>query len=87
MKVHQDMGEIFKIAQELFLQLYSGSRLSLRLVGVKVSDLVRNRPLSLFEPYSERREKLGAAVDQVREKYGRSLPPSWWSLAWATIFV
>jgi len=66
----QDMGEIFKIAQELFLQLYSGSRLSLRLVGVKVSDLVRNRPLSLFEPYSERRERLGAAVDQVREKYG-----------------
>ena len=66
----QDMGEIFKIAQELFLQLYSGSRLSLRLVGVKVSDLVRNRPLSLFEPYSERQERLGAAVDQVREKYG-----------------
>lgn len=66
----QDMGEIFKIAQELFLPLYSGSRLSLRLVGVKVSDLVRNRPLSLFEPYSERRERLGAAVDQVREKYG-----------------
>ena len=66
----QDMGEIFTIAQELFLQLYSGSRLSLRLVGVKASDLVRNRPLSLFEPYSERRERLGAAVDQVREKYG-----------------
>jgi DNA polymerase-4 len=66
----QDMEEIFKIAQELFLQLYSGSRLSLRLVGVKVSDLVRNRPLSLFEPYSERRERLGSAVDQVREKYG-----------------
>ena len=66
----QEMGEIFRIAQELFLQLYSGSRLSLRLVGVKVSDLVRDRPLSLFEPYSERREKLGSAVDQVREKYG-----------------
>ena len=66
----QDMGEIFKIAQELFLQLYSGSRLSLRLVGVKVSDLVRTRPLSLFEPYSERQERLGVAVDQVREKYG-----------------
>jgi DNA polymerase-4 len=66
----QEMGEIFRIAQELFLQLYSGSRLSLRLVGVKVSDLVRNRPLSLFEPYSERRERLGSAVDQVREKYG-----------------
>jgi DNA polymerase-4 len=37
---------------------------------VKASDLVRARPLSLFEPYSDRQERLGAAVDQVREKYG-----------------
>ncbi len=66
----QDMGEIFRIAKELFLQLFSGSRLSLRLVGVKASDLVRARPLSLFEPYSERRERLGIAVDEVREKHG-----------------
>jgi DNA polymerase-4 len=66
----QDMGEIFRIAKELFLQLFSGSRLSLRLVGVKASDLVRTRPLSLFEPYSERRERLGIAVDEVREKHG-----------------
>jgi len=66
----QEMGKIYEIAQELFLQLFSSSRLSLRLVGVKASDLVRARPLSLFEPYSERTEKLGFAVDQVREKYG-----------------
>jgi DNA polymerase-4 len=66
----QDMGEIFRIAKELFLQLFSGSRLSLRLVGVKATDLVRARPLSLFEPYSERRERLGVAVDEVREKHG-----------------
>lgn len=66
----QGMGEIFRIARELFLQLFSGSRLSLRLVGVKASDLVRARPLSLFEPYSKRQERLGAAVDQVREKHG-----------------
>jgi DNA polymerase-4 len=66
----QDMGEIFRIAKELFLQLFSGSRLSLRLVGVKAYDLVRTRPLSLFEPYSERRERLGVAVDEVREKHG-----------------
>jgi DNA polymerase-4 len=64
------MGKIYKVAQELFLQLFSSSRLSLRLVGVKASDLVSARPLSLFEPYSERPEKLGYAVDQVREKYG-----------------
>lgn len=66
----QDMGEIFRIARELFGELYTGSRLSLRLVGVKASDLVRGRPLSLFEPYSPRQERLGSAMDRVREKYG-----------------
>jgi DNA polymerase-4 len=66
----QEMGKIYKIAQELFLPFFSSSRLSLRLVGVKASDLVRARPLSLFEPYSERPERLGHAVDEVREKYG-----------------
>ncbi len=66
----QDMGEIFRIGRELFEGLYSGSRLSLRLVGVKASDLVRGRSLSLFEPYSPRQERLGSAMDRVREKYG-----------------
>ncbi len=66
----QDMGEIFRIARELFGELCTGSRLSLRLVGVKASDLVRGRPLSLFEPYSPRQEQLGPAMDRVREKYG-----------------
>jgi len=66
----QEMGGIYRIAEELFLGLFSSSRLSLRLVGVKASDLVRSRPLSLYEPYSEREEHLGEAVDRVREKYG-----------------
>ncbi len=66
----QEMGSIYRIARELFLQLFSSSRLSLRLVGVKVSDLVKARPLSLFEPYSKREERLGLAMDQVRGKYG-----------------
>jgi DNA polymerase-4 len=66
----QDMGEIFRIARELFLGLFSGSRLSLRLVGVKASDLVRGQSLSLFEPYAKQQESLGYAVDQVRERYG-----------------
>ncbi|MGB8951488.1 MAG: DNA polymerase IV [Candidatus Aminicenantales bacterium] len=66
----QEMGEIYRIAEELFLPLLSRSRLALRLVGVKASDLVRARPLSLFEPYSEREARLGAALDAVREKYG-----------------
>jgi len=66
----QEMEKIYRIAHDLFLQLFSPSRLSLRLVGVKASELVQSRPLSLFEPYSERQERLGFAVDQVREKYG-----------------
>jgi DNA polymerase-4 len=64
------MGKIYKIAEELFLELFTGSRLALRLVGVKASDLTRVRPLALFESYSERPERLGRALDQVREKYG-----------------
>ena len=59
-----------EIAEELFLELTQGSRLALRLVGVKASDLVLVRPLSLFEPYSDRPERLGRAMDEVREKYG-----------------
>lgn len=66
----QEPGEMFKVASGLFLELFSSSRLALRLVGVKASDLVRARPLSLFEPYSERGERLSTAVDRVREKYG-----------------
>ncbi len=66
----QEMGKIYKVAEELFLELVEGSRLALRLVGVKVSDLVRSRPLALFEPYSERPERLGLALDTVRGKYG-----------------
>ena len=66
----QEMGKIYKIAEELFLELVAGSRLALRLVGVKASELVRVRPLALFEPYSERPERLGGAIDRVRDKYG-----------------
>ncbi len=60
----QEMGKIYKIAEELFLELVAASRLALRLVGVKASELVRSRPLALFEPYSERPERLGQAIDR-----------------------
>jgi DNA polymerase-4 len=66
----QDTARIYKIAEELFLELFTGTRLALRLVGVKAAELVRVRPLALFEPYSERPERLGRALDQVRDKYG-----------------
>lgn len=66
----QERGEIFSAAHDLFLDLFPSSRNSLRLVGVKASELVEGKPLSLFEPYSPKQEKLGGAVEQVREKYG-----------------
>ena len=66
----QEMGKIYKIAEELFLDLFASSRLALRLVGVKAAELVKARPLALFEPYSERQERLGLALDAVRDKYG-----------------
>lgn len=66
----QEMGRIYKIAEELFRELVASSRLALRLVGVKASELVKARPLALFEPYSERPERLGKAIDRVRDKYG-----------------
>ncbi len=66
----QEMDDIFRIARELFSELFQGARLSLRLVGVKASDLVRGRTLSLFEPNSLHKESLGSAVSEVRKKYG-----------------
>jgi DNA polymerase-4 len=66
----QDTAGIYKVAEELFLELFTGTRLALRLVGVKAAELVRVRPLALFEPYSERPERLGGAIDRVRDKYG-----------------
>lgn len=66
----QDLGAIYPAAEELFLGLVSGSRLALRLVGVRASELTAARPLALFESYSERSEKLGRAVDAVRDKHG-----------------
>ncbi len=66
----REMDRIYPVAEELFLELISGSRLALRLVGVKASELAEDRPLELFERYSERPEKLGRALDSVREKHG-----------------
>lgn len=68
----QEMNRIYRVAEELFLELWEGSRLALRLVGVKAGELVSERHLSLFETYPEREERLGQALDKVREKYGFS---------------
>ena len=66
----QEMDDIYGTAQDLFLELFQGARLSLRLVGVKALDLVRGRTLPLFESYAPHKERLGSAVSEVRERYG-----------------
>lgn len=66
----QTMGEIFRVAQDLFLSLFQAPRLALRLVGVKAAELTPWRPLALFEPLVEREEKIAQAVAEVRRKYG-----------------
>lgn len=66
----QDMISIYRVATDLFLQLYSSCRLALRLIGVKASELVQARSLPLFEPCGDRLERLSQALDRVREKYG-----------------
>ncbi|RLE01802.1 MAG: DNA polymerase IV [Candidatus Aminicenantes bacterium] len=66
----QTMGEIYRVAQDLFLSLFDSPRLALRLVGVKAAELTASRPLALFEPFLEREERLSRAVAEVRRKYG-----------------
>ncbi|MGB4299238.1 MAG: DNA polymerase IV [Candidatus Saccharicenans sp.] len=66
----QEMNRIYRVAEELFLDLWDKSRLALRQVGVKGSRLVGERHLSLFEFYQEKDERLSQALDRVRERYG-----------------
>jgi len=60
---------LLKTAQELFDRLYN-RRMLVRLIGVRLSDLVRgNYQTNLFEDY--RREiNLYQAMDKIRDKYG-----------------
>ena len=46
----------------------------IRLLGVGVSDLDENwQQMSLFEPQLEREIRLHQAVDEIREKFGKTL--------------
>jgi len=66
----QTMGEIYRVAQDLFLSFFPAPRLALRLIGVKATQLTPCRPLALFKSLEEREEKLGQAVAELRRKYG-----------------
>lgn len=68
-------GEIYQTAKELFAELWDG-RTPLRLLGISLSDIVRDEEeqLTLFaDPRRERARKLDQAVDAIRSKYGTQL--------------
>lgn len=68
-------GEIYQTAKELFAELWDG-RTPLRLLGISLSDIVRDEEeqLTLFaDPSRERARKLDKAVDAIRSKYGTQL--------------
>lgn len=67
--------EIYKNARRLFTEFWKGQ--PLRLIGVALTNLTEDsfEQLSLFEDTQdkERRQKLDAAMDAIRSKYGNSM--------------
>lgn len=67
--------EIYKNARRLFTEFWKGQ--PLRLIGVALTNLTEDsfEQLSLFEDTrdKERRQKLDAAMDAIRSKYGNSM--------------
>ena len=67
--------EIYKNARRLFKEFWKGQ--PLRLIGVALTNLTEDsfEQLSLFEDTQdkERRQKLDAAMDAIRSKYGNSM--------------
>ncbi len=63
-------GEIFRVAAELFERAWKGRR-PVRLIGVGVAQLgTRIRQLSLFDRKWQADERLLAAIDSIRRRYG-----------------
>jgi len=64
-------GEIYEHARELFKGVWKSGR-AVRLLGVGVSDLgLPIRQLSLFDGSGQEQEKLRAAIDDIRNRFGR----------------
>jgi DNA polymerase-4 len=64
--------EIYNKAKELLVQMYQKGS-AIRLIGVRVDDLIRKeeQQLSLFkDEQNEKQEKLDKAIDELKEKYG-----------------
>ncbi|MFH1016543.1 MAG: DNA polymerase IV, partial [Chloroflexota bacterium] len=62
---------IFDTALDLLKrELTAGKKQAVRLIGIGASSLVAGRQLNLLDPTPRRLEKLNAAIDRIREKYG-----------------
>ena len=67
--------DIYKIAKELLYQMYK-ENIPIRLVGVRVGDLVKKEEiqLSLFSTEnSQKQEKLDKTIDNLKQKYGYNI--------------
>lgn len=65
-------SEIYDIARKLFMELWDG-KTPLRLLGLSLSDIIREEveQLSLFsDERKEKAQKLDRAVDAIRSRYG-----------------
>ena len=51
-------------------ELAAGRKQAVRLIGIGASNLVAGRQLDMLDPSPRRLEKLNAAIDRIREKYG-----------------
>lgn len=68
-------ADIYKIAKELLREVWA-DRTPLRLIGVSLSDVTKEggEQLTLFDSAEEssKKQKVDAAVDAIRNKYGKS---------------
>jgi DNA polymerase-4 len=55
---------------ELLNQALTQAKQPIRLIGIGVSNLTTGRQLDLFDPVTQRVERLDRAVDHIRKKYG-----------------
>lgn len=65
--------EIFKCAEKLLVAHLIPGR-AVRLIGVGLSNLYEPaRQLSMFEPELDRKEDLAAAIDKLKDRYGKEI--------------
>ena len=61
---------IFEVGRRLMEKALEQRAMPVRLVGIGVSNLIEGRQLNMFDPWTERQERLNEAIDRIRGKYG-----------------